>query len=419
MGETRDQRADVEKQRAAEAVETPKGTEGSSRGLGHATAPLPQGTHRKSSGSLQAGAAIFTLDGDIRFSDSVSWKSEARAMRKGVPVWLPAVATAAGQDIRTRTPGSPRSPRAPGSPAPVSPWRSMGHQGSVRGTGGGQRVTGGGRELEGMTGQWRLEEGTSQRRLEWGTGQQRLERRTGQWRLERGTGQRRLEWGAGQRRLERGASQWRLEGRTGQRRLEAAVQQRASSIITSTLSPLSPGAPGAPCGQRDEISLWLSPQLSPQHTAIRDMGHWGIPLTADPGGPGGPKGPGAPSLPGAPARPYGKNEAREGKGDWGTFLPCCSPKTRSPLGRAGSPPLPHPQPDPEVLGPPSPHTQPLAPLPALHWGPVAPALLEGLSDQGTPQYQEVQGVRGALSLPGTEIAKGGMAPAGPLPRTSP
>lgn len=203
MGETRDQRADVEKQRAAEAVETPKGTEGSGRGLGHATAPLPQGTHRKSSGSLQAGAAVFTLDGDIRFSDSVSWKSEARAMRKGVPVWLPAVATAAGQDILTRTPGSPRSPRAPGSPAPVSPWRSTGHQGSVRGTGGGQRVTGGGWELEGMTGQWRLEEGTSQRRLEWGTGQQRLEGMTSQRRLERGTGQ------------------WRLEGRTGQRRLEA------------------------------------------------------------------------------------------------------------------------------------------------------------------------------------------------------
>lgn len=82
MGETRGQRADVEKQRAAEAVETPKGTEGSGKGLGHATAPLPQGTHRESSGSLQAGAPIFTLDGDIRFGDSVSWKSEARAARE-------------------------------------------------------------------------------------------------------------------------------------------------------------------------------------------------------------------------------------------------------------------------------------------------------------------------------------------------
>lgn len=215
MGETRDQRADVEKQRAAEAVETPKGTEGSGRGLGHATAPLPQGTHRKSSGSLQAGAAIFTLHGDIRFSDSVSWKSEARAMRKGVPVWLPAVATAAGQDILTRTPGSPRSPRAPGSPAPVSPWRSTGHQGSVRATGGGQRVTGGGWELEGMTGQWRLEEGTSQRRLEWGTGQQRLEGMTGQRRLERGTGQRRLEGGDGSAEAGEGGESVEAEGEDG------------------------------------------------------------------------------------------------------------------------------------------------------------------------------------------------------------
>lgn len=213
---------------------------------------------------------------------------------------------------------------------------------------------------------------------------------------------------------------WRAEGHgrwvgvrgdeRGQWRLEAVVQGRASSIVTSTLSPLSPGAPGAPCGQRDEVSLWLSPQLSPQHTALRDMGHWGILLTTDPGGPGGPKGPGAPSLPGAPARPYGKNEAREVKGDWGTFLPCCSPKTRSPLGRARSPPLPHPQPDPEVLGPPSPHTQPSAPLPALHWGPADPALLEGPSDRGTPQCQEVRGVQGGLSLPGTEVSKGGNGP---------
>ena len=95
------------------------------------------------------------------------------------------------------------------------------------------------------------------------------------------------------------------------------------------------------------------------------------------------------------------------------------PQEQEPLGRAGSPPLPHPQPDPEVLGPPNPYTQPLAPLPALHWGLAAPALLEGLSDRGTPQYQEVRGIRGALSLPGTEIAKGGMALTGPLPRTSP
>ena len=52
---------------------------------------------------------------------------------------------------------------------------------------------------------------------------------------------------------------WRAEGHgrwvgvrgdeRGQRRLEAVVQGRASSIVTSTLSPLSPGAPGAPCGQ--------------------------------------------------------------------------------------------------------------------------------------------------------------------------
>lgn len=196
-----------------------------------------------------------------------------------------------------------------------------------------------------------------------GAGQRRLEgvRVSGGWVWVRGG------WrGLGQRRLGV-AGQWRLWGgaaEAGGGGAGGAVGAGgASSIVTSTLSPLSPGAPGAPCGQQDEISLWLSPQLSPQHTAIRDMGRWCVLLTADPGGPGGPKGPGAPSLPGAPAKPYGKNEAREGKGDWGTFLPCCSPKTRSPLGRAGPPPPPHPQPDPEVLGPPSPPRSPRRPYP--------------------------------------------------------
>lgn len=208
--------------------------------------------------------------------------------------------------------------------------------------------------------------------------------------------------------------------------------RRASSIVPSTLSPLSPEGPGTPCGQ-SKVSVPCpqkhthipSHTVCPsshldrlQHTGIRYPGQRALLLTADPGGPGGPKGPGAPSLPGRPARPYGNNKEKEAENDLETFLPYGPSKTGAPEAGPG-PPSPHPLPNSEVLKSPSPCMLLPARLPALHWGLADPSLHEGLSDRGIRQHQEHQGAQGGPHLPGTEIAKGGMAPTGLLPRTRP
>lgn len=221
-GETRGQRADVEKQRAAEAVETLKGTEGSGRDWVTPLLLSPRGPTASPRGPSRP-APIFTLDGDIRFGDSVSWKSEARAVRS------PSVAPSSSHGLwQTYAPGHrlpPRRPRAPGSLCSSVPLRSTGHQGSVRGTGGGQRVTGGGWDLERM----RLELEVSRVAGGWGQSAE-TGGGAGQWRLER-AGHGRL--GGGQQRLrggvegvgERGMGQRSLEGMTGQRRLETGMGQ--------------------------------------------------------------------------------------------------------------------------------------------------------------------------------------------------
>lgn len=67
----------------------------------------------------------------------------------------------------------------------------------------------------------------------------------------------------------------------------------------------------------------------------------------------------------------------------------------------------------------SPHMLFPAPLPVLRWGLADPFLLEGLADQGTRQCQELPGDQADPGLPGTETAKGGGVPAGPVPGLAP
>ena len=89
--ETKDQRADRENQRAVGGFRV-------SQGYRPMIKSHPKGTHHKSSGSFLASVAIFTLDGDVKFTESeVGFNGEIS--NRGIP----SVAPCGGPWLQSRT----------------------------------------------------------------------------------------------------------------------------------------------------------------------------------------------------------------------------------------------------------------------------------------------------------------------------